>query len=723
METRLLPGSASPLGATVAANGVNFAVYSSRAERIDLCLFDELGLETGRYTLPVRTDHVFHGFLPNAGAGQRYGFRAHGPWEPDRGYRFNPAKMLLDPYAMALDGRTDSTGPLLDYRIAEGGAWLIDEVDSAPAMVKGVVLDRSFDWSGIGKPNTPLHESIVYEAHLKGFTKRMPGVPEALRGTYAGLANVAASDYLKRLGVTAIELLPLHAFLDDAALVERDLTNYWGYNSFAFFAPDPRYAAARDPQGVVDEFKGMVKALHAAGIEVWLDVVYNHTAEANHQGPTISFRGLDNPAYYRLSDASPMHTIDFSGTGNTVNLQHPQVLKLVADSLRYWAVEMQIDGFRFDLAPALGREAPAFDPWSGFFDVLRQDPVLAGVKLIAEPWDLGPDGYQLGNFPSGWSEWNGQYRDTVRAFWRGDDGRIGEFARRFGGSTDLFGAAHRSATASINFVTAHDGFTLRDLVSYREKHNAANGEENRDGHDDNLSLNYGVEGPTNDAAIDVLRGRHQRNMLATLLLSIGVPMLLGGDEIGRTQRGNNNAYCQDNEISWIDWDVSPLNSDLLAFTRRLIELRRCEPVLQRRALLNGERPAPRAERDIVWYRPDGKEMQARDWAVPYARALAVKLAGNAIADLDATTGLPIQGQTLLVLFNASDNGVLFRLPRGANRVGAAWEPLIDTTDPRGEPGLIAMPGGVPVTVPDRTLMLFRELPSRPRSRGKGTTTT
>jgi glycogen operon protein len=718
LEPRLLPGSPSPLGATTHADGINFAVYSSHAERIELCLFDDAGLETDRLTLPVKTDHVFHGFLPGGRAGQRYGFRAFGAWIPEHGLRFNPAKLLIDPYALALDGQSDATGPLLDYQITDDDAWLIDETDSAPFISKSVVLDRSFDWAGIGKPQRPMHETIVYEAHVKGFTKLMQDVPEELRGTYAGLANISAIDYLQRLGITAVELLPVHAFLDDSVLVERDLKNYWGYNSFGFFAPDPRYAATHDPQGVVDEFKGMVKALHAAGIEIILDVVYNHTAEANHQGPTMSFRGLDNPAYYRLVEGSPLYYIDYAGTGNTVNVQHPQVLKLVADSLRYWAEDMQIDGFRFDLAPALGRESPAFDPWSGFFDVLRQDPTLSHVKLIAEPWDLGPDGYQLGHFPNGWSEWNGQYRDTMRAFWRGDDGQLGEFATRFSGSADMYRAAGRDASSTVNLITAHDGYTARDLVTYVEKHNLANGEDNRDGHDHNFSMNYGVEGPTDDDAIETLRWRHQRNLIATLLLSIGTPMLLGGDEFGRTQQGNNNAYCQDNEISWFDWDFQEPQSQFLEFTRKMIELRRSEPVLKRRALLNGQRLRPGAEKDIAWYRPDGKEMAVRDWAVPFARSLSVKLGGNAITDLNPETGEPITGRSLIALINASENGVVFRLPRGVNRVGPAWEPVIDTFDPEGNPSLEPQAGGVTVTVPERSLMIFRELPPKPRSRAR-----
>ena len=718
MIRQLLPGSASPLGATVTGGGVNFAVYSSHAEQIDLCLFDESDQEVERLPLPVRQDYVFHGFLPDAGPGLRYGYRAHGSWEPVKGLRFNAAKLLIDPYAYGLDGATDATGPLLDYHIADTGEWSMDETDSAVAIARSVVIERAFDWEGVAKPHTPLHRTLVYEAHAKGLSRLMDGVPEPLRGTYAGIANQTAIDYLVHLGVTALELLPVQTFLDDAALVERGLKNYWGYNTYGFFSPDSRYAAARDPQGVIDEFKGMVKALHRAGIEVILDVVYNHTAEANHMGPTISFRGLDNPAYYRLADGDPLYTVDFSGTGNTVNTQHPQVLKLVIDSLRYWAEEMQIDGFRFDLAPALGREAPNFDPWSGFFDILRQDPVLSQVKLIAEPWDLGPDGYQLGHFPNGWGEWNGQYRDTMRAFWKGDDGRLGEFATRFSGSADLFRASNRVAGSSVNFITAHDGFTLRDIVSYLDKHNEANGEGNRDGHGDNHTVNYGVEGPTDDPEIEELRWRHQRNLMATLLLSIGTPMVLAGDEIGRTQQGNNNAYCQDNEVSWIDWDLDDSAAGMLEHTKRLIALRASEPVLQRQAHLSGARLRPGSEKDITWYRPDGKEMLQRDWNVPFARALAVKLGGNAIADLDPETGSPIHARSLIVLFNASENGVLFRLPRGAVRVGAAWDHIVDTSSNDGSPTLEPQPGGVTVTVPDRTTMVFREIPPRPRSRSR-----
>ncbi len=715
MDIRLLPGSATPLGAHARDGGVNIAVYSSHATQIDLCLFDEAGCQTHQLPLPDRTDHVFHGFLPGGDVGMRYGLRVHGPYEPENGLRFNPAKLLVDPYALALDGQVDATGPVLDYHQDDEGYLFINEEDDVDSVPLAVVIDRAFDWGDDERPRTPLKDSIIYEVHVKGFTKQMPCIPEHLRGTYAGLANVAATDYLKRLGVTAIELLPVHAFVDDGPLVDRGLRNYWGYNTLSFFAPDPRYAASTDPQGVIDEFKGMVKALHAEGIEVILDVVYNHTCEGNHLGPSLSFRGIDNPAYYRLSPEDRFYYIDFAGTGNTVNLQHPQVLKLVADSLRYWVEEMHIDGFRFDLAPALGREDPEFDPWSGFFDVIRQDPVLSTVKMIAEPWDLGPDGYQVGGFPLGWHEWNGRYRDEVRAFWRGESGTLGELASRVAGSADIYAPSGRPATASINFIVAHDGFTLRDLVMYEQKHNEANGEDNRDGHDDNLSANYGVEGPTDDPGIEAVRWRQQRNMMATQLLSVGVPMICGGDEIGRTQQGNNNAYCQDNEISWYDWDLSPEQEDLLTFTQRLIELRKQLPVVRRSTHLKGQKHRPNGYKDITWFRPDGKEMQVRDWTIGYARALAFRLGGDAIDDLDPTTGEYVTGDTLLVLLNASQNGVVFRLPRVPRRAGPAWRAVLDTNSPTGVPPTEEFAGGVTVTLPERSLMAFTQIPLAPRS--------
>jgi glycogen operon protein len=711
-QHRLLPGSPSPLGATPLNDGINFAVYSSTAQSIDLCLFDADGVEQVRTALPARTEHVFHGFLPAAPIGTRYGFRAHGEFDPAKGLRFNPAKLLVDPYAIALDGEADAHGPIFDSVVHDDGRIEIDETDDAVAVPKGVVIDRGFDWEGDRAPRTPLKDSVIYEVHVKGFSKLLNGVPEALRGTYAGLGCEASVNHLRDLGITAVELLPIHAFIDDGMLRSKGLSNYWGYNTLNFFAPAARYAAATTSQGVVDEFKGMVKALHAAGIEVILDVVYNHTCEGNERGPSLSYRGLDNRAYYRLVSNNPLYYVDYAGTGNTINAAHPQVVKLIADSLRYWVEEMHVDGFRFDLASILGRESPNFDTWSGFFDVIRQDPVLSRVKMIAEPWDLGPNGYQVGGFPSGWSEWNGQYRDEVRLFWRGDGGQLGELASRIAGSADIYRRSGRPPTASINFITAHDGFTLRDLVTYAQKHNLANGEENRDGADHNLSANYGVEGPTDDPLIRTLRARQQRNLMATQLLSIGVPMLLGGDEINRTQQGNNNAYCQDNEISWFDWSMDKEAQQMLAFTKRAIELRRSQPALRRATELDGQRLRESGYKDITWLRPDGKEMQPRDWNVGYARALALRFGGDAIDDLDPATGRPVVGNTLLILLNASENGVLFRLPRVAHRVGASWEALLDTCSPTGEPATLEYNGGVTVTIPDRSLLVLRQLTAK-----------
>ncbi len=710
-DFKMIPGAPFPLGATPDAEGVNFAIYSRGAEKVELCLFDVEGNETGRCALPDLSEAVFHGYLHGCKPGTRYGYRVYGKYEPSTGNRYNHAKLLVDPYGLALDGLTDATGDILAYAPGPDQDLNPSEIDSAPFVSKSVVIDSTFDWGDDAPPRTPLTDSIIYEVHVKGFSKQLTSIPEELRGTYAGLANVESTNYLRDLGVTAIELLPIHAALDDGMLVSKGLRNYWGYNTLSFFAPDPRYGSATDPQELVREFKGMVKAMHRAGIEVILDVVYNHTCEGNHLGPTLSLRGIDNLAYYRVSSEDRRYYVDFTGTGNTVNAQHPQALKLIMDSLRYWVEAMHVDGFRFDLAPAIGREDPEFDRWSGFFDSVRQDPVLSRVKMIAEPWDLGPDGYQVGGFPIGWSEWNGEYRDEIRAFWRGDGGQLGDFASRVAGSADIYRRSGRPATASVNFVVAHDGFTLEDLVSYADKHNEANGEDNRDGHDHNLSGNYGVEGPTDDFDILALRDRQKRNILATLFLSQGVPMLCGGDEIGRTQQGNNNAYCQDNEISWFDWRLDERRLQLLEFTRRLIALRKSEVTLRRRTFLDGERLRPSGYKDITWIRPDGKEMQEDDWEIGYARALAFRLGGDAIDDLDPMTGDQLVGETLLVLANASENGVLFRLPRVPHRVGASWETLLDTYSPTGEPSQSVFAGGVTVTVPDRSLLVLRQLSS------------
>ena len=710
-DLKMKPGSPFPLGAHPDAEGVNFAIYSRGAEKIELCLFDEQGNETGRCALPDLSEAVFHGYLPGCRPGTRYGYRVYGPYEPSTGNRFNPAKLLIDPYGLALDGLTDATGDIFAYKPGPGPDQDLNpsETDSAPFVSKTVVIDSSFDWGDDAPPRTPFTDTIIYEAHVKGFSKQLTTIPEELRGTYAALANIESTNYLRDLGITAIELLPIHAALDDGMLVSRGLRNYWGYNTLSFFAPDPRYGHATDPHELIREFKGMVKALHQAGIEVILDVVYNHTCEGNHLGPTLSLRGVDNLAYYRVSSEDRRYYVDFTGTGNTINAQHPQALKLIMDSLRYWVTEMHVDGFRFDLAPAIGREDPEFDRWSGFFDAVRQDPVLSRIKMIAEPWDLGPDGYQVGGFPIGWSEWNGEFRDEIRAFWRGDGGQLGDFASRVAGSADIYRRSGRPATASINFVVAHDGFTLEDLVSYAEKHNEANGENNRDGHDHNLSRNYGVEGPTDDPGILAVRDRQKRNILATLFLSQGVPMLCGGDEIGRTQQGNNNAYCQDNEISWFDWVLDERRLNFLEFTRKLIALRKSQVTLRRRTFLDGERLRPSGYKDITWIRPDGKEMLEDDWELGYARALAFRLGGDAIDDLDPETGEQLVGDTLLILANASDNGVLFRLPRVPHRVGASWETLLDTFSPIGEPSQRVFAGGVTVTVPDRSLLVLRQL--------------
>src|SRR5690606_1680254 len=570
MPRKILPGRRDPLGATYDGNGVNFALFSLNATRVELCLFSagRRPAEKERIPLPEVTGHVWHGYLKGIRPGQLYGYRVDGPYEPGSGLRFNPNKLLIDPYARALYGEVDWSQPVFSYPLGHPDEDLaFDEGDDAPGVPKGVVIANDFDWEGDRPPRTPWHRTIIYETHVRGLTMRHPDVPRRLRGTYAGLASPHILDYLTSLGVTAVELLPVHAFPDDSYLLEKGLRNYWGYNTINFFAPQARYASAKRRGEEVREFKEMVKALHRAGLEVSLDVVYNHTAEGNHLGPTLSFKGIDNPAYYRLVEDDPRYYMDYTGTGNSLNAQSPEVLKLIMDSLRYWVQEMHVDGFRFDLASALARELHDVDRLGSFFDVIHQEPVLADVKLIAEPWDVGPGGYQVGNFPVIWTEWNGKYREATRAYWQGESGVMGELGYRLTGSSDLYSEDGRQPYASINFITAHDGFTLADLVSYNEKHNEANGEDNRDGHNDNLSWNCGVEGPTDDPEINALRARQQRNLLATLLLSQGVPMILGGDEIGRTQQGNNNAYCQDNEISWYDWDLDDRRRELLEFTR------------------------------------------------------------------------------------------------------------------------------------------------------------
>ncbi len=681
------PGKPGPRGANWDGLGVNFALFSEHATKVELCLFDVTGRhEVKRLELRERTDHVFHGYLPQVRPGQLYGWRVHGPYDPANGHRFNPNKLLLDPYAKSIVGQPRWHDALFGYKVGHADADLtFDKRDSAGYMPRCKVVESAFSWGDDRRPNVPWHETVIYEAHVRGFTMRHPDVPEALRGTYAGLSCAPVIDYLKRLGVTTVELMPVHAFLDDRHLVERGLRNYWGYNTVGFFAPEHRYSAS----GKISEFKTMVRTLHDVGIEVILDVVYNHTAEGNERGPTMSFRGIDNASYYRLVPESPRHYQDFTGCGNTLNMQHPRVLQLLMDSLRYWVTEMHVDGFRFDLASALARELFEVDRLSAFFDVLRQDPVLSQVKLIAEPWDLGSGGYQVGNFPVGWAEWNDKYRDTMRAYWKGDGGLIGEFAQRLTGSSDLYNRSSRKPYASINFVAAHDGFTLADVVAYNDKHNEANGEDNRDGHSHNLSWNHGVEGPTIDPEIVALRARQQRNFVATLLLSQGVPMLLAGDEFGRTQQGNNNAYCQDNEIGWIDWSTPAAaggKGSLLAFTRRMIELRAAHPVFRRRDFFQG-RPLHGSQiRDIVWLQPDGSEMSDEVWGQDHARALAVFLSGEALGERDGR-GRPVVDDNFVLLFNASADGVVFCLP--SNLGLGPGTLLVDTS--RGDDALADAP--------------------------------
>jgi isoamylase len=670
--TAVWRGQPYPRGATWDGEGVNFALFSEHAEKVELCVFDPAGRrELQRVDIAERTDFIWHCYLPEARPGMLYGYRVHGPYRPEDGHRFNHSKLLLDPYARNIVGNLRWSDALFGYTIGNRREDLShDRRDSAAAMPKCKVIDPAFTWGDDRRPGVPWHEMVIYELHVRGFTMRHPEVPAALRGTYAGLATAPVIEYLKGLGVTTVELMPVHAFVNDRRLVDRGLRNYWGYNTIGFFAPESRYSAS----GKVNEFKTMVKTLHSAGIEVILDVVYNHTAEGNHLGPTLCFRGVDNASYYRLNPENRRYCVDYTGTGNTLDMQHPRVLQLIMDSLRYWATEMHVDGFRFDLASALARELHEVDRLGTFFDVIRQDPVLNRVKLIAEPWDLGEGGYQVGNFPVGWAEWNDRYRDGIRAYWRGDGGHIGEFALRLTGSSDLYDRSSRRPYASINFVTSHDGFTLQDLVSYNEKHNEANGEDNRDGNNHNLSWNCGVEGPTDDPEISALRGRQKRNLLATLLLSQGVPMLLAGDELGRTQGGNNNAYCQDNESSWVDWNLDSEQQKLLEFVRRMIALRRAHPALRRRDFFQGRPIRGTGIKDIVWLKPDGTEMTAEEWDHEFARSLGVYLAGAAFGEKDGR-GRPVTDESFLLLFNAHHEEVAFRLP---DYGGRNWSALVDT---------------------------------------------
>jgi isoamylase len=689
MARAILPGKPYPQGATWDGTGVNFSIYSEGATDVELCLFDEpQGAQTRSIPIRESTGHVWHCYVPGLRPGQYYGFRVHGLYDPEKGQRFNPAKLMIDPYAKALAGRVNWDAPVFGYELGNQDADLrADQQDDASAVPKGVVIAADFDWGNDRPPLTPLHDSILYEVHVKGFTARHPKVPEELRGTYAGLTHPVIIDHLKYLGITAVELMPVHAFLDDKHLTERGLRNYWGYNTINFFAPESRYSSTGDHGEQVGEFKSMVKCLHSAGIEVILDVVYNHTAEGNHLGPALSFRGVDNATYYRLVEDQPRYYMDYTGTGNTLNVRHPQVLKLIMDSLRYWILEMHVDGFRFDLAAALARELHEVDRLSAFFDVINQDPVISQVKLIAEPWDVGEGGYQVGKFPTLWAEWNGKYRDVARRYWKGDGGQLAELGYRLTGSSDLYQRDSRHPTASINFITAHDGFTLHDLVSYNDKHNEANGEENRDGTNDNESWNHGAEGPTEDAAIQELRERQKRNFLATLLLSQGVPMLCGGDEIGRTQNGNNNAYAQDNETSWFDWNLDDRRRTLLEFTRVLIDLRKSHPNLHRRKFFQDRSIGPQAperqvnggvEGDVLWLRTDGKEMTQEEWHAGWVRCIGLLLNGRTLDDVNQI-GEPIVDDTFLLLLNPHHEAVRFTLPQP--RAGNAWDLCVDTSRP------------------------------------------
>jgi isoamylase len=716
MPRTILPGKPYPQGATWDGTGVNFSVYSEKAAAVELCLFDEVDSKESE-TVPVRecTAYTWHCYLPGVKLGQLYGYRMQGAYNPAAGDRFNPAKLLIDPYAKALAGRINWDAPVFGYKLGDPEEDLSkDEQDDAWGMPKSVVTTSHFDWENDRPPSTLVHDSVLYELHVKGFTAQHPEIPEEMRGTYAGIAHPVAIEYLKKLGITAVELMPVHEFVDDKHLLDSNLRNYWGYNSINFFAPEARYSAAGERGEQIGEFKAMVKALHRAGIEVILDVVYNHTAEGNHLGPTFSFKGIDNSTYYRLVTDKARYYMDYTGTGNTFNVRHPQVLKLIMDSLRYWVREMHVDGFRFDLAASLARELHEVDRLSAFFDIINQDPVISQVKLIAEPWDVGEGGYQVGKFPPLWAEWNGRYRDVVRRYWKGDDGQLAELGYRLTGSSDLYQRDGRHPSASINFITAHDGFTLNDLVSYNGKHNEGNGEENRDGTNDNHSFNYGAEGETDDAEILETRERQKRNLLLTLLCSQGVPMICGGDEIGRSQKGNNNAYAQDNPISWFDWNLDDRAKSLFAFTARLVEMRRQHPNLHRRKFFQDRSISPgeipgrdvdgRYEKDIAWLRPDGNEMTAEEWHAGWVRCIGLRLNGRTLDDVNGL-GEPIRDETFLILFNPHTEPIRFYMPRDE---GTAWELTIDSSQPGREEKPV-IKAGEPYELIARSTALLREL--------------
>jgi isoamylase len=701
MSMRVWPGRPYPLGATWDGTGVNFALFSEHATGVELCLFREPDdtEEAAKIWITERTDQVWHCYLPDARPGQYYGYRVYGPYAPEQGHRFNPAKLLIDPYAKAITGAIRWSNDLFAYKVGAGTEDLEPDLyNSAAGVPKSVVIDSAFTWEDDGPLNVPYNRTIIYECHVKGMTQGHPAVPPELRGTYLGLCSEPMIEYFQNLGVTALELLPVHQFVVDRNLAERGLTNYWGYNSIGFFAPDVRYAT-RGLGNQVYEFKTMVKALHAAGLEVILDVVYNHTGEGNHLGPTLSLRGIDNMTYYRLEPKNRRFYTDFTGTGNSLNMLHPRTIQLVMDSLRYWVDEMHVDGFRFDLAPVLARELYDVDKLSAFFDIMQQDPTLSRVKLIAEPWDVGPGGYQVGNFPVRWTEWNGKYRDSVRKFWRGDSGQVAEMASRLAGSSDIFSGSDRGVYASINFVTAHDGYTLRDLVSYEQKHNEANGENNQDGHNDNISRNWGVEGETNDVAVIEMRYRLMRTFIATLAFSQGVPMFAHGDELARTQRGNNNAYAQDNEITWVNWELDERQKELADFTRKVIAIRQAHPVLRRRHFFRGAAVMGSEHKDVTWLRPDGRELTEEDWHNPEARALGMLIDGAATDEVDER-GHAVSGDTLLLVTNGGEQSVTFDLPAlGGQKI---WVPMIDTA--RKE---ISVMQNARVEVEAHSLMLLR----------------
>ncbi|HVT99150.1 MAG TPA: glycogen debranching protein GlgX [Acidobacteriaceae bacterium] len=703
MHRTLLPGKPYPLGATPTSIGTNFALFSENATGVSVCFFDENNNQIDCVALRERTAFTWHGLVRGIKPGQRYGYRVEGPWEPEKGLRFNSNKLLVDPYAKAISGEVDWKAPIFPYDVTTGNDLTRDDRDSAAGVPKSVVMDPHFDWEGDCPPEIPLADSIIYEVHVRGFSKLNEAVPENLRGTYAGLACEPSIEYLKKLGITAVELLPVHHFIDEGHLVDRGLRDYWGYNTLGYFAPMSRYSSSGDMGQQVAEFRQMVKALHKAGIEVILDVVYNHTCEGNRMGPILSMKGIDNTTYYRQVRHDPRYYMDYTGTGNTLNVMNPQVLKLVMDSLRYWVTEMHVDGFRFDLASTLARELHAVSKLSSFFDTIHQDPTIADVKLIAEPWDVGEGGYQVGNFPVLWAEWNGRYRDTVRRFWKGDSGLLSDFAYRLTGSSDLYEMDGRRPNASINFVTAHDGFTLCDLVSYNHKHNEANGDNNRDGTDDNHSWNMGAEGPTDDPAINTLRERQMRNFLATLILSQGVPMLCGGDELARSQKGNNNVYCQDNELAWFNWKLTPAEDRLRDFSAKLIQLRRSHPNLHRRKFFQDRVIRGSVVRDIAWYNTDGNELSDEAWNTAWNRSLALMLNGKTLAITDEE-GNPIVDDSFLILVNAAAEGVEFKLPEPP--AATQWTQVLNTENI--EDPFAAEELGEHVIVGGRALRVFQD---------------